>query len=66
MTCTGSKLNSTLRGQSGGTTLFNYFAPRGIPGASFFVGAVFIGIGLVLAVQTFARFSVTSSQTLRR
>jgi MFS transporter, DHA1 family, tetracycline resistance protein len=48
------------------TTLFNYFAPRGIPGASFFVGAVFIGIGLVLAVQTFARFSVTSGQTLRR
>jgi MFS transporter, DHA1 family, tetracycline resistance protein len=38
------------------TTLFNAFAPRGIPGASFFAGALLIGIGLLLALQTFSRF----------
>jgi MFS transporter, DHA1 family, tetracycline resistance protein len=38
------------------TTLFNYFAPRGIPSASFFAGALLIGIGLRLALRTFLRF----------
>jgi MFS transporter, DHA1 family, tetracycline resistance protein len=43
------------------TALFNYFAPRGLPGASFFVGALFILIGLGWALRTFARFPEVSS-----
>ena len=43
------------------TTLFNYFAPRGIPGASFFAGALLIGIGLLLALRTFSRFPQVSN-----
>jgi MFS transporter, DHA1 family, tetracycline resistance protein len=43
------------------TTLFNAFAPRGIPGASFFAGAVLIGIGLLLALRTFSRFPQVST-----
>jgi DHA1 family tetracycline resistance protein-like MFS transporter len=35
------------------TTLFQQFAPRGVPGASFFAGALFILIGLLLAIRTF-------------
>jgi MFS transporter, DHA1 family, tetracycline resistance protein len=54
----------TLTGVAGpiiATTLFNYFAPRGIPGASFFAGALFILIGLVLAIRSFARFPQVST-----
>jgi MFS transporter, DHA1 family, tetracycline resistance protein len=49
----------TLTGVAGpviATTLFNAFAPRGVPGASFFAGAVLIGIGLVVALRTFSKF----------
>jgi DHA1 family tetracycline resistance protein-like MFS transporter len=34
-------------------SLFQYFAPRGVPGASFFAGAVFSVIGLLLAWRAF-------------
>jgi hypothetical protein len=36
--------------------MFNHFAPRGIPGASFFLDATFIGIGLLLLLYTFSKF----------
>lgn len=38
------------------TALFTYFVPRGVPGASFFAGAVFTLIGLLLAIRTFAKY----------
>lgn len=38
------------------TGLFTYFVPRGVPGASFFAGAVFTLIGLLLAIRTFAKY----------
>ena len=38
------------------TTLFGYFEPRGVPGASFFAGAVFTLIGLLIAIRTFAKY----------
>ena len=41
------------------TTLFNYFEPRGVPGASFFAGAIFTAIGLGLAIRTFAKYPDT-------
>jgi MFS transporter, DHA1 family, tetracycline resistance protein len=42
----------TLTGVAGpliATALFSYFAPRGVPGASFFAGGAFLLIGLLIA-----------------
>jgi MFS transporter, DHA1 family, tetracycline resistance protein len=43
-----------------GTYLFGFFtspaAPVQIPGAAFFAAAIFTGIGLMLAVRTFAKY----------
>jgi len=41
------------------TALFTYFVPRGVPGASFFAGAIFTAIGLLLAIRTFAKYPDT-------
>ena len=43
------------------TALFTYFVPRGVPGASFFAGALFTLIGLLLAIRTFAKYPDTAS-----
>ncbi len=50
------------------TNAFGYFsserAPIYLPGAAFFIGASFIAVGIVLAVNTFRRLPATSGNNL--